>query len=294
MPNVVKFRPKKYLTQLIASMTSNRLLYEMNDLLVFLDETGKPKLNSQHSAFAIGGCAMLGYEYATVIRDTWVNLKADIFGLTARQNFHACEHLIIASDEQLIDIAQFISATPMKLVMAVVDLRTHCDPGTDSVHSVLLTIQNQVSCLIGVPVRADRWVVSHSTDIARHIVTNMFERAYNYFLYPGRSDFSGGLTFMPQQAAEPGLEIADLLVYLAGLWHRRAPNWRPGYTRILAAAFDDSTTGLSTTILLQASPIVLMNEPGGIMKVNSRPSLKLWIERSPNRQERRRKKHGAR
>ena len=114
MRNGIKFTSRKQLPKIINEWTVRRCIFKVNDLLVFLDETGNPKLNHRHRVFGIGGCAMFGNEYAGSVRDDWWRIKRDIFGLPADRPFHACEHLRGATRAvQRCEIASILSRSLM-------------------------------------------------------------------------------------------------------------------------------------------------------------------------------------
>ena len=250
MYSKMAFQDKKYLHKVVESWTINRVDYEPDDLLIFIDETGNPKLNGHHSVFGVGGCASLGRDYQSFVKPEWQSIKDKVFNLSSRETFHASYHLRQASDQQVGEVAQFLIDPRIKKFSAIIDRCSHVNNfghsrGLDDVVSI---IQSSINELISDPFALDHWIYEHSDSISRLCIENIYEGRRARFNVRGTGGSSVGLRFMKSKMAEPGLEISDLIMYLVGLHSREAPTYRGIYDKILGAAFDNRAVGLSTRL----------------------------------------------
>jgi hypothetical protein len=197
-----------------------------------------------------------------------------------------------ATDKQVEYVARFITDAPFKRFATIIDPVTMSDPATSRVDAVLQSVRDQVHELVRSPVKTDRWFWEHSDDLSRQCIIAMLEHAQFYFQLGGRAEQSAGVSFVPKRLAEPGLEIADLLMYLLGAFHSGSPNSRPVYREVLAAAFDDRSRGCSSTILMHGSSIMLMKQTDGTLKQIDGPMYTVIHPQTGERAERRRRKPG--
>lgn len=292
MPNIVRFQDRSYLKKLINRMTVDRLHYNQNDLLIFMDETGNPKLNQQHSVFGVGGCAVIASDYTRFLKPEWYVAKSEIFNLSFRQPFHAHHHLKYASDVQIKDLAMFIRNSPLKMFIQLINRRTMIEPLASGLDAVLEGICSSVQGLIFEPYQIDRWIFEHSDDLSRQAIVSMMEHGKNYFHMQRSEKNSAGLSFLRKQMAEPGLEISDLISYVSGLYWRNAPNFRPVYNDILVESFGDLSKGSSMTSLAVMSPIRIQTLSDGSTHVSSPPRIEITYLKQGPRAERRRGNRG--
>lgn len=289
MQQKVIFQDKKYLYRLIESWIIRSINHTPEDLLIFLDETGNPKLNDQHPVFGVGGCATSGLDYQSFVKPVWQDIKFKIFGLSARDPFHASYHLNKASDEQIEDIAQFLVDPRIKKFSVIIDRHVRVNDSSRGLDAVLSSLQGLVNELASRPFALDHWIFEHSDTISRLCLVNMIERGSNYFHMRGSGETSGGLSFIRKKMAEPGLEISDLIMYLVGLRSREAPSYRCVYDKILGAAFDDRKIGLSSRLGSVFGPIWVAPQPDGTSRVIQPPTLTLTILKGGARAERQRR-----
>lgn len=274
---------------MIRSRTIRTLDYEQGDLAVFLDETGNPKLNEKQRVFGVGGCATIGQDYTDYIKPYWRRIKTDIFKLPPEKEFHACDHLGLANEQQIDAIADFLRDGRIKKISVIVSHETQIDPSSSLLDSVLRSVENTVLQLVPKTFASDRWIFEHSDDLSRLTIMAMMEHAWNYFHIKGTSGKSFGLSFLSKKSAEPGVEIADMIMYVVGLYSRNAPNFKSSYNKIMAASFDNRSIGISDRISHVIAPVRYKIQADGTLQVVDPIPLTIIYPKTGARAERRRK-----
>lgn len=66
--------------------------FAMNDILVFLDESGNVEHSSGHPHFFFAGISVMAADYLFV-REDWLKIRRDLFSLGPKSHFHSNRHI---------------------------------------------------------------------------------------------------------------------------------------------------------------------------------------------------------
>ncbi len=231
----------------------------------------------------------MGQDYNAIVKPAWRKLKCDVFGLPLQKNLHASHHLHQATDGQILEVARIISMPQIKKFATVIHKEAPVDQGASVLSAVSNSVSDTVRQLLSADCECDHWIFEHSDNISRLSIVSLMEGGLPSFHLGGLSKQSRGLSFMDKKIAEPGLEIADLIIYLVGLRSREAPNYRHIYDTILGAAFNDRSNGLSFLLPFVMASVRMEQQENGTMQVIKPPTFTLTYLKTGKRAERRRK-----
>lgn len=222
------------------------LTYGAADLLVFVDDTGVGELSASHPVFGLGGCALLGADY-DVLKAMWTTLRRDAFELAEDKIFHASEVLRRLTDDQVAKVTDLLGRSQPRKFAQVVTQKSSISGGSEkALMAVIRGISSEVQRLFcSHSLQNVHWVFEHSDRLCRAMFTtsqicyfpainvqNSIHRNIN-------NDFS----FMRKYAKEPGLELADLIIFIVGCYYRDPDPRKITSFRQIMAMFSDPRVG---------------------------------------------------
>lgn len=200
-------------------MSSLRLIsehqeYEIPDsyLIVGLDETGHERFaDRNYPIFGIGGCAVRASEYEYILKVPWQEVRAKIFpGL--EKPIHAAEIDQLSSEKAAI-LGDFFTKGNFGRLATIVSERALLKDDLPPYKIVARKIIDQISRFVS-RFKCDGVVMIIEASERTDMLAATFFEGYDIMLSSGKAPF---LKFrMPKKAAEPLLEVADLIVHVAG------------------------------------------------------------------------------
>lgn len=202
-------------------------------LLVFIDETGHEEFaDPKYPLFGMGGCACLALSYGDVIVTPWKNLKRKHFG-GSDVGMHASE-LGRPSEEQIEALAQFFLSQSFYRFYAIAKNTTTIAGALDPYHIVARSMLERVTTMASRCVLDSIAMIFEQTDRLDLPAARIFS-AYN-FSYEDGTAIPVERRRMSKSLHEPGLEVADFVLHVAGSQTRdrmkgRA-NWRKDFDSV--------------------------------------------------------------
>lgn len=182
-------------------------------LLVFIDETGHEEFaDPKYPLFGYGGCACLASSYEEVIRTPWRGLKERHFG-GSEVGLHASE-VGKPGEEQIEALAEFFLSQPFYRFYAIAKTTTTINGVLDPYHLVAGSMLKQVTKIASRCVLDSIAMIFEQTD-RLDLPAARFFSAYE-FSYDDGTVVPVEWRRMSKSLHEPGLEVADFVLHVAG------------------------------------------------------------------------------
>ena len=202
-------------------------------LAFFVDDTGHELLNDhRQKVFGLGGCAVIGSNLDSFVRDPWRGVRLVVAGRTEAQ-LHAAE-LTTPTVLQINAVSNFFKVNKFARFGAICSVETDPDHDVSPLFAVAQTLMNRVAEISKwQPFRSIEIVFEHSQRLAPKI-----EQVFGSFeLFENGKEIPLGLNWMEKAASEPALEVADFLANAIGTQVRHRLAGRPGYAKNFEAFF---------------------------------------------------------
>jgi hypothetical protein len=202
-------------------------------LVVFVDDTGHEALVAGHPVYGLGGCAVMTHDLDRVICQPWHEVRRKVTG-SADTPLHAASFGRTATEEQIRIVADFFRTQPFARLGAIISVKTRLTGDLGTVDTIAGVLKNRI-------VDIAKW--TRFTEV--HVIFESSERA-NRHIEAAFGDFrieENGKAmpvecyFMPKDAADPSLEVADFIMHAIGRQARRQVEGKQGFAPDFAAVF---------------------------------------------------------
>lgn len=185
------------------------LEYKNDWLLVFMDETGHEAFAGDQPYFAIGGCAMLGSDIATVQAE-WKELRRKING-DAEAPLHAAD--LEYNQENFSSISDFFASRAFARFGVALSSKTNFNVDMHNIAPVMGLVKEYIARIASIlPCREVALIFESSQRGDPLIKTNFGELN----LTENDTSLLMHHCFMPKSAKEPLLEVADFVASASG------------------------------------------------------------------------------
>jgi hypothetical protein len=183
-----------------------------NCLAVFVDDTGHEALVEGQPVYGLGGCAVLGRDLDTVIRNPWRDVRRLVTG-SPDAPLHASKFGRSATTEQIGVVAGFFKRQQFARLGAIVSSKTAFPKEVGPLPAIAKTLPLRI-------VDIARWsrfdsiaVIFESSQRADRLITQAFQ---GFDLEEDGKPVPLECYFMPKSAGDPALEVADFIVHSVG------------------------------------------------------------------------------
>ena len=182
-------------------------------LLVYIDETGHEEFaDPKYPLFGYGGCACLASSYEETIRTPWKGLKQRHFG-GSDVGLHASE-LRSPSEEQIEALAKFFLSQPFYRFYAIAKNTTTINGVLDPYRLVAGALLKRITTIGSRCVLDSMAMIFEQTDRLDLSAARFFS-SYD-FSYEDGTAIPVEWRRMSKSLHEPGLEVADFVLHVAG------------------------------------------------------------------------------
>jgi hypothetical protein len=202
-------------------------------LAVFVDDTGHEALVKDQPVYGLGGCAVMARDLDAVIRSPWREVRRRVTG-SAETPLHANEFARFATSENIRAVADFFGRQQFARLGAIVSFTTAFPDELGPLPAIAKVLQKRI-------VDIARWspfdsiaVIFESSQRADPLVTRAFQ---GFALEEDGKPIPLNCYFMPKNAGEPALEVADFIVHSVGRQARQNLVKRGSFVRDFKAVF---------------------------------------------------------
>jgi hypothetical protein len=222
-------------------------------LLVFIDETGHEEFaDPKYPLFGYGDCACLASSYEEAIRIPWRGLKQRHFG-GSDVGLHASE-LRNPSKEQIDALARFFLSQPFYRFYAIAKRTTTIDGVLDPYRLVAGALLKRVTTIASRCVLDSLAMIFEQTDRLDFLAARFFS-SYD-FSYEDGGSIPVEWRRMSKSLHEPGLEVADFVLHVAGSQTRDRLNggafWRKDFDSVFHNIDQNLVSGIEIDEARQA------------------------------------------
>ena len=203
----------------------------------------------------------MGKQYRGIIKNSWRELKKEVFGLDLMEEFHATDaNLKSLSDEKLSRVTSFFVESSFVRIGMFVDKQfiSNLDDRfswNKIVHAVAGALSRQIGFAGGEPAEKDRWIIELSDKLSRDLEICQINNATSYFLYH-RAKQHLGHSYMKKKRCEPGLEMADLILYVDRLVRLRELPPTPSWQELVHAMFCPPAKTANGWAIMEGGPVL--------------------------------------
>jgi hypothetical protein len=210
------------------------LRYDPDTLLVTIDETGHEHLAGDHTVYGFGGVAVTGMMYHNLIVQPWRKVRTAVAG-NADSPLHAADLSGRARPEQLNAVAGFFQQCPFLRFGAGASVLTKHAVDFPFMRLVVESLKRRV-------VDVAKWCPFRSVAIVfedNPRANGLIEEYFGDFgIEENGTPIPVDFYFMPKNANEPGLEVADFVANAVGSQIRHCSvDGRPGFRKDFQAVF---------------------------------------------------------
>ena len=208
---------------------------ELSDttLAVFVDDTGHEALVPGHPVYGLGGCAVMAPDLDRVIRHPWRDVRRGVTG-SPDKPLHASSFGQTATREQIEIVADFFRRQPFARIGAILTVKTQLTGELEPISIIAGVLKNRVVDIAKWTRFTEVKVIFKSSRRADRLVEAAFG---NFGIEETGNSVPVECYFMPKDAHDPALEVADFIVQPIGRQARRKIEGRHGYARDFAAIF---------------------------------------------------------
>jgi hypothetical protein len=226
-------------------------------LYFFGDESGHEKLGPGHKVFAIGFCFFLGELYERV-RNSWSELRKDVFKVPEENHFHAKKHFPKVKGAALAKLIAFLSSESIYFVGAYIKPTAFIYDNERIIGSILESVNLSANQMVGSTmgkVERDEWYFEHS-----HRLNPKLMMGGTPLIRVSKSN--GGIQFVRKSSLIAPMEIADLVSHVIGAVAARGPrNPTSPYIDVMQTLFSKPEKGICMESL-SVSPTVRIYPDG--------------------------------
>lgn len=224
-----------------------QFVYEPDCLLMFIDDTGHERLKG-HVMYGLGGCAVLGRDYQSVIVDPWLRLRAATTGSSSTQ-LHAADFAGIATHDNMTAMNRFFAEQPFHR-FAALGTRATTHPSDRELMAWVIDMLKQKRLLQIISRTAARSVavIFEASDRADDLLAEYFGE---FRLQENGQEIPVQQFFMPKRSGQPGLEVADFVINPAGRFVRHRYNGGEGFPLDFQAVFHRCDPALTSFMCIE-------------------------------------------
>lgn len=203
-------------------------------LAVFIDDTGHELLAKDHPVYGLGGCAALGAQYTRLIVQPWRKVRAAVTG-SPNEPLHAHAFGRHSTEEQKKAMAQFFQDYPFMRFGVAGSTATRCTPEISFMRTVVESLKPRVVEVAKFSPLRSMAVIFESNERVNNLIQEYFG---SFQLQENGTPIPVEFYFMPKDAKEPGLEVADFVANaLGGQVRRRSVTKKEGFQQDFQAIF---------------------------------------------------------
>jgi hypothetical protein len=226
---------------------------DVDDLLVFIDDTGHETFAGNQGFYGLGGCVTLGAFYPR-LKETWGAVRRAING-DPELPLHASA--MERKADNFAALSEFFLDPSFIRIAATATKAVNLPSGMHPCVPVMGQLQNEIAFVAATLPCKRVYIVVESSDRANEIVQVCFSQ-----LSPinGTAPLPVVKSLMPKSSNEPGLEVADFIVSAAGSEVQRrlrgqsghAPDFKDVFCRlpVLGCRYREISHSLSTKAAL--------------------------------------------
>lgn len=181
-------------------------------LVVFVDETGHEALVEGHPVYGLGACAVMSKHLDAVIRTPWREVRRRVNG-SAETPLHARAFARTASREDIITVAEFFQRQPFARLGAIVSFKTEFPNELGPLPAMAKVLQRRIVDIARWTPFESMTVIFESSQRADPLITAAFQ---GFGLEVDGKSVPVDCYFMPKDAGEPALEVADFIAHSIG------------------------------------------------------------------------------
>ncbi len=182
-------------------------------LVFYIDDTGHEKLAREHPVYGLGGCAVLGRDLDRLILQPWRSVREIITGSPNTPLHAGTLHTDVDGlEEAAAIIAQFFKL-PFYRFAATLSKLTALPDDMSAIRAIREVCRLRINEIVGRTLCREVKVIFEASERADPLIEEAFE---NLQARRGRKDIRTQCYFMPQDANDPGLEVADFVMQAVG------------------------------------------------------------------------------
>jgi hypothetical protein len=224
-------------------LIEHHLLLPERSLVVFVDDTGHEALVPGHPVYGLGGCAVMSEHLDALIRNPWREVRRTVTG-SPDSPLHASDFGQNASPENIQAVASFFRQNPFSRFGAVTSVNAQLAPGCGPLRTIVKVLQKRIAEIA-------RWTPFQEV----HIIFESSKRADPLIEDAMQGSIPAECYFMPKQAGEPGLEVADFVVHTVGRQARANLRQRGGFALDYAAVFQSVDRRLTSLMEVESAEL---------------------------------------
>jgi Protein of unknown function (DUF3800) len=197
------------------------LLPEVDDLLIFVDDTGHETFAGNQGYYGLGSCVILWAAYAH-LKIKWDEVRTVING-APDMRLHAS--VLERNSKNFTALSKFFLDPSFVRIAVTTTKEVRLPPGMHPCVPVMGQLREEFTNVASLLPCKTVWIIFESSQRADPIVQSCFAQLTS--LNVSRA-VSVKHCFMPKSANEPGLEVADFIVSAASSQVRRRPRGLTG------------------------------------------------------------------